>query len=101
MNFIWCFLFVASTIQLVRAQGKVVERKIILSDKLPAPLEFFSQAVQVNDVLYISGTLGMTLDGTLVEGVTNQTRLALDNIGHVLEAAGITYDNGKRLRTFE
>ncbi|XP_037027473.1 2-iminobutanoate/2-iminopropanoate deaminase-like [Bradysia coprophila] len=93
MNFIRGVLIVASTIQFVRAQGSMVERKIIVSDKLPAPMPFFSQAVQVNNVLYISGTLGVTINGELVEGVTNQTKLALDNIGHVLEAAGITFDN--------
>lgn len=97
MNFIWGLVLIASTIQLVVAEDGVVERKIILSDKLPAPLPFFSQAVQVNNVLYISGTLGVTVNGELVEGVTNQTKFALDNIGHVLEAAGTTYDNGKRI----
>ncbi|XP_037032264.1 2-iminobutanoate/2-iminopropanoate deaminase-like [Bradysia coprophila] len=91
MNHIRAVFCVASIIQLV--QGTTVERKIIVSDKVPAPLAFYSQAVQVNNVLYISGNLGMTVDGDLVEGVTNQTKLALDNIGHVLEAAGITFDN--------
>lgn len=99
MNYIIWYVFIVafvSTIHLVRSQSDTVERKIIVSDKVPAPPAFYSQAVQVNNVLYISGTLGMTANGDLVEGVTNQTKLALDNIGNVLEAAGITFDNGKR-----
>lgn len=97
MNFIWVVVIVASTIQLARSQGTTVERKIILSDKLPAPMPYFSQAVQVDNVLYISGTLGANVDRVLAEGVTNQTKLALENIGHVLDAAGITFDHGKRV----
>ncbi len=95
MEYFWVLLFVLATIQANRSESNSVERTIIFSDKVPAPLASYSQAVQVDNVLYISGNLGMTKDGNLVEGVTNQTKLALDNIGHILEAAGITFDNGK------
>lgn len=76
------------------AISQEVERKIIVSDKVPVPLAFYSQAVQVSNTLYISGSLGMTKDGDLVEGVSNQTKLALDNIGYILEAAGVTFGHG-------
>lgn len=49
----------------------------------------------MDNVLYISGQLGMKTNGDLVEGFEAQTRLALDNIGHVLKAAGATFKNGK------
>lgn len=87
-------LIIASKIQHGCTQGVSVQRKIIVSDKVPEPLAFYSQAVQVDNVLYISGNLGMTNDGYLVDGVTNQTKLALDNIGYILEAAGVSFDHG-------
>lgn len=95
MKVFWGMLIVATMIRFARSQGDSVERKIIVSDKAPAPLAFYSQAVQVDNVLYISGNLGMTTEGDLVEGVTNQTKLALDNIGHILVAAGVSFDHGK------
>ncbi|KAJ6648220.1 RutC family protein C23G10.2 [Pseudolycoriella hygida] len=92
MKGISVILIFAITFQSCRSQD-TVERKIIVSDEAPAPLAFYSQAVQVGHTLYVSGNLGMTRDGDLVDGVTNQTKLALDNIGHVLTAAGISFDN--------
>lgn len=97
MNIVWGMLIFATTIPFGGSQGVSVERKIIVSDKVPAPLAFYSQAVQVGNVLYISGNLGMTRDGDLVEGVTNQTMLALDNIGHILDAAGVSFDHGMNI----
>lgn len=94
MNVIWGMLIFATTIQPGRAQGDSVERKVIVSDQAPAPLAFYSHAVQVDNILYVSGNLGMTKDGDLVEGITNQTKLALDNIGHILGAAGVSFDHG-------
>jgi enamine deaminase RidA (YjgF/YER057c/UK114 family) len=36
----------------------------------------------------------MTPEGILVDGLAEQTKLALDNIGHILEAAGVTFHHG-------
>jgi len=56
---------------------------------------FDSQAVQVNETLYISGQIGANLKGDLVgDGIEAQTRQALDNLGHILEAAGVTFKHG-------
>ena len=58
----------------------------------------FSQAVLVDRTLYISGQLGMDTSGQLQDGVEAQTRLALENMGHILEAAGMTHNNGELLQ---
>lgn len=50
----------------------------------------------MNNVLYISGQLGMKPNGDLVEGFEAQTRLALDNIGHILKEAGCTFKNSEK-----
>jgi len=49
----------------------------------------------VNDIIYVSGQLGQTFDGVLVDGIENQTRLALEYIGHILNAANADFGSGK------
>ena len=53
--------------------------------------------MQAGNTLYISGQLGLdTATLNLVsEDVVEQTRTALTNMGHILEAAGCTYKHGK------
>jgi 2-iminobutanoate/2-iminopropanoate deaminase len=70
-------------------------KQAVLSDRAPAPLGPYSQAVRVGDWLYISGSLGMDpATGTLVPGdAAAQTRQALENMGEVLAAAGATFDH--------
>jgi 2-iminobutanoate/2-iminopropanoate deaminase len=59
-------------------------------------LEFLliSPGVLVDKTLYVAGQIGWNVKGELAEGIENQTKLALDNMGHVLEAAGATHKNG-------
>jgi enamine deaminase RidA (YjgF/YER057c/UK114 family) len=58
-------------------------------------LFFYSQGVKAGNMLFVSGQLGITTTGELVEGLEAQTRLTLDNIGHILRAAGTDFINGK------
>ena len=58
---------------------------------------FTSQAVLVDKTLYISGQLGLDAQtGSLVPGgVVPEAKKALDNMGFILEAAGISFKNGR------
>jgi len=51
----------------------------------------FSDAVRVGDVLYLSGQIGLGPDGKLPYGIEAQTRQAMDNIGAVLKARGLSH----------
>src|SRR4029078_2654200 len=51
----------------------------------------FSDAVRVGDTLYLSGQLGIGADGKLPDGITAQTKQALDNVGAILKRAGLGY----------
>ncbi len=70
-------------------------KKIITTDKAPKAIGPYSQAVEVNGVLYISGQVPVNPStGKIVEGgIREQTRQVLENIGAILEAAGYTYDD--------
>ena len=55
----------------------------------------FSQAVRVGDVVYLSGVLGY-IPGTLKlvpGGIEAETRQTMENIGTVLRANGLTFDD--------
>ena len=49
----------------------------------------FSSAVRAGDTVYLSGALGITPDGKLGAGMEAQARLAMDNLGNALKAAGL------------
>ena len=55
----------------------------------------FSQAVRVGDVLYLSGALG-NVPGTLqlaAGGIEAETKQTMENIGAVLKANGLGFDD--------
>jgi len=74
-----------------------IVRRIVHSAFAPAAIGPYSQAVLVDKTLYISGQLGLdTQTGSLVPGgVEAEAKKALDNMGHILEAAGAGYKNGE------
>ena len=67
-------------------------KKIILSPEAPAPIGPYSQAVEVNNTLYVSGQIALSFfeAGGSIEEETNQVML---NLQHILTAAGYTFDN--------
>ncbi|WP_193608910.1 Rid family hydrolase [Nocardioides lijunqiniae] len=52
----------------------------------------FSTGVRIDDVLYLSGQIGMLPDGTLAEGFEAQARQTMDNIAGSLAAYGFGMD---------
>ena len=65
-------------------------KKVISTDKAPAAIGPYSQAIQVGEFLYTSGQIPLDpKTGAMVEGgVPEQTTRVLDNLKAVLEAAG-------------
>ncbi|TAJ12618.1 RidA family protein [Marinilabiliaceae bacterium JC017] len=68
-------------------------KKIISTSKAPGAIGPYSQAIEVNGTLYISGQIpvnpatGKIADG----GIAEQTRQVMNNIGAILEEAGYSY----------
>ena len=69
-------------------------RKLIFTEKAPAPIGPYVQAVQVDNTLYISGQLGIDMEtGEMGDCVICQTTNSLKNMVAILEEAGMTTDN--------
>lgn len=69
-------------------------KKIIASPKAPAAVGPYSQAVEVDGTLYVSGQL--PIDPATSEmpcGIEAQTKQSLDNVMAILEEAGLSPDN--------
>lgn len=68
-------------------------KRIISTPNAPAAIGPYSQAVEINNTLYISGQLPVNPASGKIEGTTvaEQAAQAFKNIGAILEAAGYTY----------
>lgn len=69
--------------------------RIIKTDKAPAAIGPYSQAVETNGILYISGQIPLHPQTGQTTGfeINKQTMQVLDNIGAILVAAGYTFRN--------
>lgn len=69
-------------------------KKIITTSKAALPAGPYNQAIVVDRMVYLSGALGMTKDGKLVEGgAIPEAAKALENISNILQAAGSKIEN--------
>ena len=69
-------------------------RKTIATAKAPAAIGPYSQAIDLNGTVFVSGQLPVNpADGTIPAGIELQTRQALDNIGAILNEAGLTHND--------
>ncbi|MEG2177853.1 MAG: Rid family hydrolase, partial [Bacteroidales bacterium] len=70
-------------------------KKIINTSNAPKAIGPYSQAVEVNGMLFISGQLPINpATGKFAEGgIKEQTEQALKNIGAILTEAGYSFDN--------
>ena len=70
---------------------KSSERKIILTDKAPKPIGPYSQAIFVDNTLYVAGQVGFTLEGKLDStNIETEVHQALKNVKAIVEAAGLS-----------
>jgi 2-iminobutanoate/2-iminopropanoate deaminase len=69
-------------------------KRIVSTEKAPAAVGAYSQAVEVNSTLYISGQIPLEPSGKMIEGgIKEQTRQVMQNIEAILEAAGYSFAN--------
>ena len=70
-------------------------KKIITTDKAPAPIGPYNQATLVGNTLYTSGQIAINpANGELIlDDITIETKQVMENIKAVLEAAEMTFEN--------
>lgn len=65
-------------------------KKIIAAKNAPAAIGPYSQAVELNGTLYLSGQLPADpATGVFPDGIEAQTRMALNNVFAILKEAGL------------
>lgn len=69
--------------------------KYINTEKAPAVVGPYSQAVRAGNMLYASGQIPLVPEtGSIqAEDIAGQTEQVCDNVGRVLEAGGMTFKN--------
>ena len=70
-------------------------KKIIFTEKAPAPIGPYNQAVLVNGVLYTSGQIALnplTME-LVLDSIEIETKQVIENMKEVLSAAGMTFEN--------
>ena len=69
-------------------------KKVICSAKAPGAIGPYSQAIEANGMVFVSGQLPIdAATGIMVEGAEAQTRQSLKNIKHILEEASLSMAN--------
>ncbi|MBO8454325.1 MAG: RidA family protein [Bacteroidetes bacterium] len=69
-------------------------KKVIATSDAPKAVGPYSQAIEANGTLYVSGQIPVNpADGTVPESIEEQSRQALRNVGAILSAAGMTYSD--------
>lgn len=69
-------------------------KRIIASPKAPKAIGPYSQAIELNGTLFVSGQLPVDPEsGEIPTGIEAQTRQALTNIGAILEEAGLSFND--------
>jgi 2-iminobutanoate/2-iminopropanoate deaminase len=70
-------------------------KKIIFTDKAPAPIGPYNQAVLVGNTLYTSGQIALnpaTME-LVLDNIETETKQVMENMKAVLEAADMTFEN--------
>lgn len=72
-----------------------MEKKIIFTEKAPAPIGPYSQAILVGNTLYTSGQVALnpaTME-LVLDNIETETKQVMENLKAVLEAANMTFEN--------
>ncbi|MBL7887352.1 MAG: RidA family protein [Flavobacterium sp.] len=70
-------------------------KKIIYTDKAPAPIGPYNQAVLIGNTLYTSGQIALnpaTME-LVLNDIETETKQVMENMKAVLEAAEMTFEN--------
>lgn len=77
-----------------RNGGFLTMKKIISTDKAPAAIGPYSQAIEVNGMVFTSGVIPVNPPtGEIPEGIEAQARQAIGNLIALLQESGVSAEN--------
>ena len=70
-------------------------KKIIYTDKAPAPIGPYNQAILINNTLYTSGQIALNPETMelVLEDIATETKQVMENMKAVLKAAEMSFEN--------
>lgn len=76
-------------------------KKVICSSKAPGAIGPYSQAIETNGMVFVSGQLPINPEtGDMPATVEEQARQSLENMKNILAEAGLTMDNVVKTTVF-
>lgn len=76
-------------------------KKEIKTDKAPKPIGPYSQGIETENFVFLSGQIGIDpSSGELKEGIEEQTHQIMKNIKHILEKVNLGMENIVRVDVF-
>lgn len=79
----------------------MMSKQVISTTQAPGAIGPYSQAVQIGNLLFASGQLGLIPEtGQLAEGVEAQTAQALNNVKAILSEAGLGLEHVVKTTVF-
>ena len=69
-----------------------MEKNRIHTEKAPAAIGPYSQAIDLGEMIFTSGQIPVAPDGSVSDDISEQTRQALLNLKAVVEAGGSSFD---------
>ena len=70
------------------------DMKVLATTKAPGAIGPYSQGYEVNGFVYTSGQIPVDpVSGAVPEGITTQAEQSCKNVGAILEAAGVGFEN--------
>lgn len=81
------------TSEIFNLNNSTIMKKVIYTDQAPAAIGPYSQAIEQNGMLFISGQVPIDpKTGKVIEGgIKEQTEQVMKNIGAILKAAGYSF----------
>lgn len=77
-------------------------KQIIFTEKAPAPIGPYNQAVLINGFLYTSGQIALhpETNELALDSIENETNQVMKNLEAVLEAASMTFEDAVKATIF-
>ena len=77
-------------------------KKVIFTEKAPAPIGPYNQAILVGNTLYTSGQIAIdpVTNALVLDSIEEETKLVMENLKAILEAADLTFEHAIKATIF-